>query len=1096
MSAVEADAGSAKNVAEGAEGEQTSFAAGSSGAPASAAAESLEQEAAVVEVRQHRPGKVPRAPTQRELDEHLPLHVQYRDWCPICVKAAGVHDQHRRQQEKEESIGVTVSLDYCFFGIDAGEEEEEQQPGSVKTLVMHDDSLDILWAAQVKQKGVSDEVVAWVLNKLEEAGHSGTHITLKSDQEEALMALKRAVAARRTARTSLIESQVRVSKSNPRVERAIRKWREQFRKLKLELEAKISMRVDKSHPMIPWLAAWAGDVLLKYEVKNTGRTGYEQMTGHKVKHKVFGFGEYVHFKLATDNSNVDKFDGEWQDGYFAGVVTRSSEYLAIQGDRVFKCPTMRSRSDGERYPVTVLENMRADYFEYVRKGASTRKVEVLREDLQGREAPRPQPREYAPRRLYLRRADLEEHGYTVGCPACVWLQTGLGFRGPHSQECRERVEGAIRETEEGGARIEKRTGRINQWNASKDPDTEDANMEAEAAKGRGGVEGGAAAGQAESQGAADVETAGIASADAGAMGGEQRDEATQSMEVGSVDRRDEVAIMKHLMGVGSANVRHSTIAEKFSSSLSIKDGWDFTRKSDRRRAWKRVIEEEPVLIIGSPPHAPFAILQQLDGATRRDDKEWVSRHRRRWGEAVAHLEFCIRLYRHQLSQGRHFVHEHPWTSSSWNTKAIVDFAEDPRVLWTRADKCMHGFVNYASEWRTLPTQEATGLWTSSWAIADELSQRSSGEHAGQQLQGTPPGKAVVYPEALQWSVFRGLVIQTVYDNGGIAIARARAQGELCNIMKAAGVAERTDGAIPSHWEDTIHEEDGGHDRSGDRPQDGRDMLKQGMSVLHETGGQRTAWDDVTGAALDVEGVKKARETEMKFFKDMNAYTRCPRECVEKEGGKIIDLKWIDINKGDATNPNYRSRLVGREYNTHKDNAMYAATPPLEALRLILSFAASVSEDGAHRELMVNDVSRAYFYAAVRRSLFIELPPEDEEARAGEVGRLNVCLYGTRDAAKSWQQDLSDHLISIGFKRGKGFPAVFYHPVWGIKTLVHGDDYFSAGSGKALDWLEKQLSAKYQIKTSRVRNAMGDESEARVLNRVVRMTESGYEIEGD
>ena len=51
-----------------------------------------------------------------------------------------------------------------------------------------------------------------------------------------------------------------------------------------------------------------------------------------------------------------------------------------------------------------------------------------------------------------------------------------------------------------------------------------------------------------------------------------------------------------------------------------------------------------------------------------------------------------------------------------------------------------------------------------------------------------------------------------------------------------------------------------------------------------------------------------------------------------------------------------------------------------------------------KELMVNDVSRAYFYAPVKRSLFIELPSEDKEAKEGEVGRLNVSLYGTRDAA--------------------------------------------------------------------------------------------------
>ena len=50
--------------------------------------------------------------------------------------------------------------------------------------------------------------------------------------------------------------------------------------------------------------------------------------------------------------------------------------------------------------------------------------------------------------------------------------------------------------------------------------------------------------------------------------------------------------------------------------------------------------------------------------------------------------------------------------------------------------------------------------------------------------------------------------------------------------------------------------------------------------------------------------------------------------------------------------------------------------------------------------MVNDVRRAYFYAKQQRSVFIELPGEDEDAAEGEVGELLLCLYGTQDAVGS------------------------------------------------------------------------------------------------
>ena len=82
-----------------------------------------------------------------------------------------------------------------------------------------------------------------------------------------------------------------------------------------------------------------------------------------------------------------------------------------------------------------------------------------------------------------------------------------------------------------------------------------------------------------------------------------------------------------------------------------------------------------------------------------------------------------------------------------------------------------------------------------------------------------------------------------------------------------------------------------------------------------------------------------------MFKRMNAYTRCPRGAVEEEGGDTIDVRWIDANKGDLDDPSYRSRLVGREFNMPKDDSLYAATPPLEALRLIVSYAATVQGGG-------------------------------------------------------------------------------------------------------------------------------------------------------
>ena len=154
-------------------------------------------------------------------------------------------------------------------------------------------------------------------------------------------------------------------------------------------------------------------------------------------------------------------------------------------------------------------------------------------------------------------------------------------------------------------------------------------------------------------------------------------------------------------------------------------------------------------------------------------------------------------------------------------------------------------------------------------------------------------------------------------------------------------------------------------------------------------------------------------------------------------------------------------------------------------------------DDKPRELMINDVRRAYFYAKTTRELYVELPAEDAESADGTmVGRLRLCLYGTRDAALNWQDTLSRHLLDIGFERGVGFPSVFVHKEYDILTLVHGDDYFSAGCSDGLSWLESQLVEQYEIKTSRIGHSEHCKPEGQILNRVVRATESGFEIEAD
>ena len=97
-------------------------------------------------------------------------------------------------------------MDYAFMV--AEEIEEGMQP----TLVIYDDDKMSFWALGVEQKGVTEGIVKYVAGIMDQSGHQGQRLTVKSDQEPSILALKRAVAAERVGKTVPIESPVRASK--------------------------------------------------------------------------------------------------------------------------------------------------------------------------------------------------------------------------------------------------------------------------------------------------------------------------------------------------------------------------------------------------------------------------------------------------------------------------------------------------------------------------------------------------------------------------------------------------------------------------------------------------------------------------------------------------------------------------------------------------------------------------------------------------------------------------------------------------------------------------------------------------------------------
>ena len=187
-----------------------------------------------------------------------------------------------------------------------------------------------------------------------------------------------------------------------------------------------------------------------------------------------------------------------------------------------------------------------------------------------------------------------------------------------------------------------------------------------------------------------------------------------------------------------------------------------------------------------------------------------------------------------------------------------------------------------------------------------------------------------------------------------------------------------------------------------------------------------AWDDVTGAELTPSMVKQARKEEVGYVRKMGLYRKVlVSECWGRIGKKPIQVRWIDVNQGDVKQRNYRFRLAAKEINTYKRQDLFAATPPLETLKMILSMVATQNK----REiLMIDDMSRAFFHAKAKRDVYVDLPAEDTGlGDEGKCAKLEYSMYGTRDAAINWHDEYSSQLVDVGFVQGKASPCIFLSP---------------------------------------------------------------------
>lgn len=185
---------------------------------------------------------------------------------------------------------------------------------------------------------------------------------------------------------------------------------------------------------------------------------------------------------------------------------------------------------------------------------------------------------------------------------------------------------------------------------------------------------------------------------------------------------------------------------------------------------------------------------------------------------------------------------------------------------------------------------------------------------------------------------------------------------------------------------------------------------------------------------------------------MKVYTKFPfQRCKDMTGKPPIQVRWIDTNKQDEINPKCRSRLVAKDFNRWADPDVNTATPPIDALRLMISIATTGSSiRGDQKKVMINDVAGSYFNAPSLVPTFVSICEEDfEEGDENRCGELLVSMYGERLAAQNWQRCYTQLLTVNGLKVTRTSTCIFRRQERDIDVIVHGDDFASVGSGEDL-----------------------------------------------
>ena len=239
---------------------------------------------------------------------------------------------------------------------------------------------------------------------------------------------------------------------------------------------------------------------------------------------------------------------------------------------------------------------------------------------------------------------------------------------------------------------------------------------------------------------------------------------------------------------------------------------------------------------------------------------------------------------------------------------------------------------------------------------------------------------------------------------------------------------------------------------------------------------------MVAGTLDIEGsdpimVEEARSQidwpkwDDAIKKELNALENARTWSVVKrpKGENIVGCKWVFRIKRnmDGEIDKYKARLVAKGYSQvygvdYYDT--YAPVAQLASLRTILTIAACNDWD-----INIFDFHSAFLNGKLNPDeiIYMDLPPglEVDKKFKNPVALLHVALYGSKQGALKWYQELCHLLASLGMQRTESDWGVFYRHI-GMDIIIlasHVDDCTVTGSNaKLIADFKRDVATHYKL----------------------------------